>query len=745
MAYRAGWLSLRVGPKLALTALLFLIPVGYMLWLLTAEQAIAIRFAEKEVDGAHLLRGLLSVQAAVDGGMIDRAAVPSGALDQLGRLDGDAVARLEAGDGIAAVRQAAGGPDQAAARRRLRDLIALVGDHSNLILDNVLDSYYLTDVVLNRMPDLLDRVADLGTGAAKGGADAAGQARLLEDVGAMQGVLDGFAASLADAIKDNADGSLGRALSSQGTGLHERAAAMLEAMQKSGGEAADSRVLLRQASQFADAAAVELTRLLSERVDTLKAARLRSIVVTLALLGLAGAAMLLVTQRGVIRPLRVLTEATKALARGELDVPLPQATGNDELSEMVRTLVVFRDALAENRGRADTHAHEAAVRREAHEAAGGLARDFSLVMSGQLRLLTGQADALRETARGLAERADRTSERSSQVEDSAAIATQNAQTVAAAAEELAASSREIAGRLRESAAVSNSVVEQANLARQVVDELATVVTGTTQVVDFIGEIAQRTNMLALNATIEAARAGEAGKGFAVVANEVKLLAAQTAKATHDVAGRIEAVRASAGSTERMIGRMAELVREVDSTGSAIMVSVAEQAAATDEITRSMSEAAQCTTAVSTAIATVREDAQETVRSASALLADADESARQSKQLQQEVEHFLAGMEKHSDRRQTGRIAVDMAVTVSARGGGTFQARLVDLSQTGAALRMVAELPAGQEVVVEGVVAGPLPARVVDWADGLARLQFRHDDATQSAVAGFIASLQQKAA
>ncbi len=61
-----------------------------------------------------------------------------------------------------------------------------------------------------------------------------------------------------------------------------------------------------------------------------------------------------------------------------------------------------------------------------------------------------------------------------------------------------------------------------------------------QIVGLIDAIAAQTNLLALNATIEAARAGEAGRGFAVVAQEVKSLAAETSRATAEIALQIKA-------------------------------------------------------------------------------------------------------------------------------------------------------------------------------------------------------------
>jgi methyl-accepting chemotaxis protein len=75
-----------------------------------------------------------------------------------------------------------------------------------------------------------------------------------------------------------------------------------------------------------------------------------------------------------------------------------------------------------------------------------------------------------------------------------------------------------------------------------------------QVVDFIAEVAGRTNLLSLNASIIAAQAGEHGKPFGVVADQIRELAAQIARSTKSIGEIVHAVREDVEGTAALIDR-----------------------------------------------------------------------------------------------------------------------------------------------------------------------------------------------
>lgn len=79
------------------------------------------------------------------------------------------------------------------------------------------------------------------------------------------------------------------------------------------------------------------------------------------------------------------------------------------------------------------------------------------------------------------------------------------------------------------------------------------------IVQLIGDIADRTSILALNASIQAAMAGEAGQGFAVVAEEVESLAERATEATRQIAGIVKTIQSETNET---VAAMEDSQREV---------------------------------------------------------------------------------------------------------------------------------------------------------------------------------------
>ena len=146
---------------------------------------------------------------------------------------------------------------------------------------------------------------------------------------------------------------------------------------------------------------------------------------------------------------------------------------------------------------------------------------------------------------------------------------------------MGASIQEIAKNAQGAAAVAGQAVQAMESTTATVSQLGDSSRMIGDVVKTISSIAEQTNLLALNATIEAARAGEAGKGFAVVANEVKELSQETARATDDIARRVETIQTDTTSAVAAIADVSRVITQMHEYQVTISAAVEEQTATTD--------------------------------------------------------------------------------------------------------------------------------------------------------------------
>jgi methyl-accepting chemotaxis protein len=336
-----------------------------------------------------------------------------------------------------------------------------------------------------------------------------------------------------------------------------------------------------------------------------------------------------------------MKDAMQALAEQNFAVEIEGAQRRDEIGDMARSLLLFKDSLQERQRLELAQKADHEQRERAGAMREKLIRDFEARVAALVARLSSASTQLEATARSMSDTADRTGHQTTTVASASNEASVAAQTAAAAAEQLGATIAEIARQTEESARITAHAVEQAHHTDGVVRALAEGAEKIGNVVGLINTIAGQTNLLALNATIEAARAGEAGKGFAVVASEVKSLATQTAKATDEITQQISQIQAATTEAVTAIQAITETISEVSRIGTAISGAVEEQSAATKEISRSVHQAAGGAAAVTNNIESVDKGAAATGTAAKQVLEAAQDLSQQADGLSTEVHDFSA--------------------------------------------------------------------------------------------------------
>ena len=170
--------NLRTSTKLFLLCGMFVGAIILATYGLVEEKQIAIGFVRKELVGARYFEALRGVYAAILAEDADSASGPQNqasvdaALDALTRAEaetGGSLHTAQLAEALAAAVRNLVAARSADDKRKLtgealtkaRDLASRIGDESNLTLDPDLDSYYIQNIAVKRVPALLSQMGEL--------------------------------------------------------------------------------------------------------------------------------------------------------------------------------------------------------------------------------------------------------------------------------------------------------------------------------------------------------------------------------------------------------------------------------------------------------------------------------------------------------------------------------------------------------------------------------------------------------
>lgn len=533
-------LNLNIATKLLVVTMALVFPIVTLLYLLVQEKNIAINFGTKEYHGDLYLRPLRTIMAnaPVQKVLVQRnrllgeknsidalQANVDVAFQELAKVDADHGAAKGFAETTERIAKLKSQWDAVKTRSNnesftksldefvteVRGLYSHVGDVSNLILDPDLDSYYLMDVTLLKVPNLAENLFKLQALAEHVWATKQATAKEKTDLTVLSGLIASDAAALRydhdttykntkdTKIKDELEPNVAAAISALQayTALIEKQILLPGSVQSSVAQAAPvAQAAAKKLFDMFDTTIVGEDRLLNTRVNAFIANRNFTVtwvsILTLSFLFL-GAFIVL----GIIRNVGRLNAAAQTVTGGNLDVHV-DIVSQDELGTLGNSFNQMVTSIREYTQRLEASQVSEQERERLEQMVEELSKDIY------------------------------------SIQQASEIVTDNARIVAETASQASVISTEGEMAVQESIQGVESIKHQIESVASKILELSSQTQAIGNIIATVDEISKQSKFLAFNASIEASKVGEYGKGFAIVANEIKNLSEESKEATKKI-------------------------------------------------------------------------------------------------------------------------------------------------------------------------------------------------------------------
>lgn len=544
-------------------------------------------------------------------------------------------------------------------------LIMHVGDTSTLILDPELDSYYLMDSIVNKLPALTEKV---GLSRALGSL-VAYRSKATED---EKEQLIALSVHI-DALSDDATHGLQTVVQKNpgiqpwvekdGKQFNASVSSYKDLMRKELIKAdkihTNSDTYFQLATSVIDdsmklyAAEVNmLDRLLQDRKADY-ADKKRSTSITVTVIGLLLLYVFTGFYLSIMRTVHVLESSSKQLANGDLSVRVHLET-KDELQRVGMSFNVIAESFRQTVMTSQNLAHQVAA------SAASLKLGFkeSVQVTNEIVMMN------KEMAVGAHNQAQASEEMATSIGDT----TVGVHKIAESAGVMSNISAELLERSQHGndsilSAINqmHTLGESTHKVEYMIQLLSERISQIGQIATTITQISNQTNLLALNANIEAARAGEHGKGFVVVAGEIRKLAEQSKESSHDISMLIEAIQLSTADTVQAMKdgsqEVTKGIREIQGTGKMFqemllyVQEVARQiqditlfsetmAANVEQINASIQEMSSIAQAAASSVSHVEQVSNQQFRSFEALQSATSALNDKAIEMQETIRHFI---------------------------------------------------------------------------------------------------------